>query len=233
MGASLRAVVFDFDYTLADSSRGVRRCVDYALGQMGLPTRRPDDIDRTIGLPLAEAFRRLAPAADPVLAARFEDLFLRHAAEVMVELTVVYPQVPAVLRALRAAGLALAIVSTKHRVRIEAILDRAGLRSEFAAIVGGEDVTRHKPDPGGLAAAMGAVGSNAATTVYVGDSVVDADTAQRAATRFVATLTGTTTREEFAAFAVDAFIPHLGELPGVLLEPRRPGQLTRVAGRPD
>lgn len=216
MGTSPRAVVFDFDYTLADSSQGVRRCVDYAFGELGLPARRPDEINRTIGLPLTEAFRWLAPTADPALASRFQDLFLRHAEKVMVELTVVYAPVPAVLQALRAAGLALAIVSTKHRVRIEAILDRAGLRGGFAAIVGGEDVTRHKPDPCGLAAAMVAVGSDAASTIYVGDSAVDADTAQRAGTRFVATLTGTTTREQFAPFAVDAFIQHLGELPRVL-----------------
>lgn len=220
MGTSPRAVVFDFDYTLADSSRGVRRCVDYAFGELGLPARRPDEINRTIGLPLTEAFRWLAPAADPALSSSFQDLFLRHAEEVMVELTVVYAPVPAVLQALQAVGLALAIVSTKHRVRIEAILDRAGLRGWFAAIVGGEDVTRHKPDPCGLAAAMAAVGSDAASTIYVGDSVVDADTAQRAGTRFVATLTGTTTREQFAPFAVNAFIPHLGELSRVLLDPR-------------
>jgi len=142
----------------------------------------------------------------------------------MVDLTEVYDEVPQALRALRTAGLTLAIVSTKHRVRIEAILDREGLRCEFAAIVGGEDVARHKPDPSGLNVALRTIGSDALQTVYVGDSTVDAETAERAGTRFVATLTGTTSKEMFATFAVEAFIEHIGELPRVLFDPCLPSQ---------
>jgi phosphoglycolate phosphatase len=143
---------------------------------------------------------------------------LHHAEDVMVDSTKVYNEVPQALRALREAGLTLAIVSTKRRVIIEAILEREGLRCEFAAIVGGEDVTRHKPDPSGLIMALRAMGSDAPQTVYVGDSTVDAETAERAGTRFVATLTGTTTKEMFSAFAVEAFIEHIGELPCVLFD---------------
>ena len=36
-GARGRAVIFDFDYTLADSSSGVIACANYALAAMGLP----------------------------------------------------------------------------------------------------------------------------------------------------------------------------------------------------
>jgi phosphoglycolate phosphatase-like HAD superfamily hydrolase len=31
------AIVFDFDYTLADSSAGAVECINFALGRMGLP----------------------------------------------------------------------------------------------------------------------------------------------------------------------------------------------------
>lgn len=32
-----RAVIFDFDLTLVESTEGVAHCVNYALGTLGLP----------------------------------------------------------------------------------------------------------------------------------------------------------------------------------------------------
>ena len=57
--------------------------------------------------------------------------------EVMVDLTELCDSVPATVRALRRAGLDLAIASTRYRLRIEAILARDGLRGDFPVIVGG------------------------------------------------------------------------------------------------
>ena len=47
--ADARAVMFDFDFTLADSSEGVVICVNHALSRMGLPESPADAIARTIG----------------------------------------------------------------------------------------------------------------------------------------------------------------------------------------
>jgi len=55
-----KAVFFDFDYTLADSSKAVIECINYALQKMGYPESSPESICRTIGLTLAEAFKILS-----------------------------------------------------------------------------------------------------------------------------------------------------------------------------
>ena len=73
----------------------------------------------------------------------------------MVDATRVYPGVPGVLQALQACQLRLGILSTKFRYRIEAVLQREGLRDAFELIVGGEDVTQLKPDPEGLLRGFG------------------------------------------------------------------------------
>ena len=39
----IQSVIFDFDYTLADSSEGVIECANYALGRLGLPAASDDD----------------------------------------------------------------------------------------------------------------------------------------------------------------------------------------------
>lgn len=57
--SSFSAVIFDFDYTLADSSKGVVECVNYALRNMGLPPSSSDKIKNTIGMSLSDTLKNL------------------------------------------------------------------------------------------------------------------------------------------------------------------------------
>lgn len=213
IGPGLRAVVFDFDYTLADSSRGVVECVCFAFDRLGLPTVPAAAIFRTIGLSLTDTFLELAGPQHAALADEFIRLFTERADEVMAERTVILGAVPAVIRQLGVWGLVLGIVSTKFRRRIERVLEREGLLDSFATIVGGEDVEDHKPVPDGLNMALERLGSPPASALYVGDSVIDAETAKQAGVPFVAVLTGVTQLASFAAYAPCAVVGSLAELP--------------------
>lgn len=221
MPSQLRTILFDFDYTLADSSPGVIASANFALQALGLPPAAPDAIRRTIGLSLEETFVRLAgsrvPADRFAAASRdFDRLFIQEADAVMADRTVVFPGVAAALRTLRLRGLALGVVSSKFHYRIEQILAREDLRAEFDVIVGREDVIASKPDPEGVLTAMSALGSVPSTTCYVGDSVTDAKTARQAGTAFIAALSGVTARAAFNAFACQAIIASIAELPDAI-----------------
>jgi phosphoglycolate phosphatase len=216
MIGSPSSVIFDFDYTLADSSKGACACIDYALEALGLPAVSADVMTRTIGLSLPDTFVALAPDAGDHLAPEFAQHFLRRAGEVMADLTEIYEDVPDTLSVLRREGIHLAIVSGKYRSRIEAILLREGLDGAFSTIVAGDDVEEQKPDPTGLLAAIEYLGGKPASVLYVGDSIVDAETARRAGVPFIATLTGTTAQDEFSEYSVTAFIDHLGQLPSAI-----------------
>jgi phosphoglycolate phosphatase len=212
----VRAVIFDFDYTLADSSAGAVECVNYALRLTGLPEAEPSRIHQTIGLSTGSALERLAGVTDPAVVAAYFGHFLERADQVMADLTRVYPCVPTVLDELRARGLRLGIVSTKLRYRIETILERAGLADRFSVVVGGEDTALPKPAPDGLFLAARQLDSAPPASVYVGDHPVDAQAAAGAGIPFVATLTGVSGREVFADFEPLAVIADLSGLPGVL-----------------
>jgi phosphoglycolate phosphatase len=108
--------------------------------------------------------------------------------------------------------MAIGIVSTKFRRRIEEILGREDLLEPFDVIVGGEDVSRHKPDPEGLLAAIERLGGSPSGSLYVGDSVTDAETARRAGVPFAAVLNGVTPREAFKDYPVYKILDNLGEL---------------------
>lgn len=195
----VKAVVFDFDYTLADSSAGILKCILYALQQMGLPSAPESLMRESIGLTLAKTLTFLTGNEDVDAGAEFTRLFVEHADRVMADHTVLYETSPQVISALRTAGLPLGIVSTKYRYRIENILQREALLEHFDIIVGGEDVVEHKPHPSSLLRALHHLGCSPEQALYIGDHPVDAEAAERAGVPFVAVLTGTSRRHHFTA----------------------------------
>jgi phosphoglycolate phosphatase len=207
-----RAVLFDFDYTLADSSLGAIDCIGFALDELGFPPVSDDAARRTIGLSLPDTLTALVGPQPAATSAAFGRLFVEQADRLMAEKTVLFSAVRETMACLREQGLALGIVSTKYRRRIETILRREALLAPFAVIVGGEDVSAHKPDPESLRLAMEQLGVGPGVTLYVGDSVIDAEAARRAGVSFVAVLSGTTPREAFEWSGVWAIIGKLAEL---------------------
>jgi phosphoglycolate phosphatase len=213
------AILFDFDYTLADSSLGAIDCIRFALCELGLPPVSDEAVCRTIGLSLPDTLAALARPQPTDVSAAFARLFVEQADRVMADKTVLLPGVRELVTRLHACELALGIVSTKYRRRIETILGREGLLSLFAVIVGGEEVSAHKPDPEGLFLAMERLGVEPAEALYVGDSVTDAEAAQRAGVPFVGVLSGTTGRKDFEGVPRHAILTQLSQLSALVLEP--------------
>jgi phosphoglycolate phosphatase len=216
MNAHITSVIFDFDYTLADSSAGEVECVNYALRAMNLPPAANSDIHTMIGVSLPETFRRLTREANQTRSDEFVELFIKRADEVMLNYIVLFDSVRPAVKQLIANGLTLGIVSTKYHRRIEAFLKREKLTDVFNIIVGGEDVTAHKPDLTGLLMALDKLGKPPSQSIYVGDSVVDAETAQRAGVPFVAVLSGVTLKEAFRNYTPLAVIDNLRSLPTLI-----------------
>ena len=216
--SAFRAVVFDFDYTLADSSQGAIECINFALAEMGLAPASAEAACRTIGLSLNETFLSLAEHHEPHRCAEFYGLFVARAEKVMSDLTVLYESVPATIQLLRDRGLSLGIVSTKYRRRINQVLEREALQHAFQVVIGGEDVEQHKPHPQGLFEAMEKLECSPDSVVYVGDSKVDAELAKRAGVPLVVVLSGVTPKSDFANYSPLATLETVSELPRFLLE---------------
>ena len=93
---------------------------------------------------------------------------------------------------LKAEGITCAIVSTKRRSVIEEILVHQGLSDRVAFVVGGTDVAHYKPHPDSALLALEKAGAAPERALFVGDTVIDAETAQRAGLDFAAVCNGTT-----------------------------------------
>ena len=208
----IQAIIFDFDYTLADSSRGVIACFNFAFGKLGLPLADDAMIRQTIGLTLHDALVMLGGKQYTRYTDEFTRLFMEHADKIMADNTELFDVVPETIAALRDLGIRLGIFSLKYRYRIETVLKREQLLDTFEIIIGAEDVSEYKPNPKGLLMAMERLDCVSENCLYVGDSVTDAKTAQRADTDFIAVLSGVTSRAAFKDYDVYAVLRDVSEL---------------------
>lgn len=210
------AIVFDFDLTLVDSSQGFVVCHTYAALRHGLTPPTLPAILRTIGTPLPVVFRRLYGDDHASLSEAYLKDYQAKADDVMSDLTVYIDGAKDALTKLAAAGVPLGIVSQKLRYRVDDVLRRGGVIDKFAVVLGGDDVAALKPDPAGLLAAVDKLGVHPGDAIYVGDTTIDAETAERAGTAFVGVLTGVTSADDFAPYEPAACLESVKLLPGLL-----------------
>lgn len=196
-----KAFIFDFDLTLADSTKGIFICYKKCLEHFGYRIPENDEIFVTIGHTIQDSLGLLI-GEKPDNVEEMHRYYVSLADKYMVKNTEFYPDVPAVLQVLKQAGKKVGIVSTKFRYRIMQSFDLAG-SFPVDEIVGGEDVKAHKPDPEGILLMLDRLEVLKKETLYVGDSYIDAETAQNAGVDFAGVLTGSTTRDAFSKY------PHL------------------------
>lgn len=197
---SYTTYLFDFDYTLADSSKGIVTCFQIVLNRHGYSNITDNTIKRTIGKTLEDSFSILTGVSDAAQLIAFKKEYVEEANEHMTVNTVLFAETKKVLTALKEKGAHIGIISTKYRYRIKEMIDLHFPDHFFDLIIGGEDVSAAKPSPEGVKLAMQRLQTVPAETLYVGDSTVDAETAQAAGVDFAGVLHGMTTKEELQVY---------------------------------
>jgi len=178
------AIVFDLDGTLIDSAPDIRAAVNRTLEGEG---HAPLDLPTVVsfighGLPNLVAKAMAARGIDMAEHARLTGVTLAHYNAASNDLTRPYPGMMAVLERLRRDGHRLGICTNKPEGPARKVLDQFAMAHLFDVVVGGDSLTVKKPDPAPLHHAFAALG--VISGLYVGDSEVDADTAQAAAVPF-------------------------------------------------
>ena len=198
-----QAVCFDFDYTLGDCTDSIVAGFRHGLTALGWPAPDREAVRGTIGYLLEDAYTMLTGDTSPENRAKFRPLFLEAAQELQRREAVLFPGAAELLRSLTAHGVKTALVSTKRGDTLEIIMDRFGLLRDLTTVIGSADVHRPKPDPEGLLLAMKRMGTVPESTLFCGDTVLDAGAAQNAGCHFAAVLNGTTPARAFQDFSPD------------------------------
>ncbi len=177
--------VFDLDGTLIDSAPDIHAAGNAVLAAEGLPGVTPEQARSFIGNGARVFVERLERAAagssDPARADRMRRRFAEEY-EVAHALTRPYPGAESALMLLKSTGWRLGLCTNKPLGPTRSVLAHFGWTDLFEIIIGGDSLPVIKPDPAPLHAAMAALGDG--PVVYVGDSEVDAATAQATRTPF-------------------------------------------------
>lgn len=210
----IKAYLFDFDYTLVDSSPAIVHCFNAAFEKEGLP--KPDEahIKKLIGMPLEGMAKALHHKMDESLIERIKTNYMAEADIVATRLTRFFPDASSLMTFLKRKGCQTGIVSTKFRYRIVEALEANQMTDLFTLIIGGEDVHTHKPDPEGILIALDRLHLSKDEVIFVGDSLFDYYAAQNAGVSFRAVLNGMTTEAEFLEHGCpkENIILNLGDL---------------------
>jgi phosphoglycolate phosphatase len=102
----------------------------------------------------------------------------------MTTLTRLYPGVRPTLQRLRDQGVVLAVCTNKPQAPARAICDALDLTPLLSVITGATDALPKKPNPDMLLHTLAEMGCAPADALYVGDSMVDLNTAKHASVPF-------------------------------------------------
>jgi phosphoglycolate phosphatase len=210
-------LAFDLDGTLADTAPDIAAAMNRMLADFGRPALAVDDIRPMIGDGAKNLIRRALAAtgeATDALVDRAHPLYLDHYAAHVCAGTTPYPGVERALDDLAARGVRLAICTNKaERISLQ-LLAALGWSERFVALVGGNSLGMRKPDPRMLEETIQRSGGGRAA--FVGDTIIDAETARAAGLPFVAVSFGFRARP-VEAFGADAVIDSYAELVPALI----------------
>jgi phosphoglycolate phosphatase len=185
-------VVFDLDGTLIDSAGAILASYRAAFAACGLAPVRAIEAG-IVGPPLGETLRQLAGSEDSELIARLADAFRQSYDKGGLLETLAYPGVGDMLRALRAAGMKLAIATNKRIHPTRLIVEHLGWVELFGpdSVYALDMFTPPLPDK---AAMLGRLlidqGIDAHRAVYVGDRAEDGEAAEANHLPFIAATWG-------------------------------------------
>ena len=172
-----RAVLFDFDGTLADSYAAITASVNHVLAFHGRPPLSEAQVRGLVGHGLVNLMETILPGLDPEANAR---RYREHHPTVMKELTKLLPGIPEGLMALKAVGIELGVCSNKPSNFTNRLLQILDLAPYFETVYGPEEAGAAKPDPAMIVQSLARMNVPLKEALYVGDMDVDIETGRRA-----------------------------------------------------
>ena len=214
-------IIFDLDGTLINTISDLGQACNHALAACGFPTHKIEDYPRLVGNGVNKLIERALPQEhrneETVL--RLREYFVPYYDEHNCDFTRPYDGIPELLEALKRKGdeamrrtgerWFLAVASNKYQAATEKIV--AQLFPGVFDIVLGERVgVERKPNPQIVYDILSTLNTQHSTLncLYIGDSLVDAETARAAGVTLVLCTWGFGTREQMESAHPDYLVDH-------------------------
>lgn len=181
----LKAVLFDLDGTLFDTSKGIFRTANYTVETLGLePCSDSSQLRKFVGPPLKDCFRIVYGIDDEELLDKCVEVYRAEYRRLGMHLCHMYPGMRRLLKDLRAAGVRTGVCTLKYEKLAKLIFDEKGCSRLFDTVRGTDDqgkVTKAEC----VRRAMADLGVSKEETILVGDTANDLKGALEAGVGFI------------------------------------------------
>ena len=192
----IKAVVFDFDGTICDTGKGIKRSARYALKSMGFACPPAEELDDFIGPPLFDSFKKYGATDEE--ARQLIDCYREDYSEDGLFESELYDGVETLLASLQQDGVLLAIASSKPVKFVRRLLDYFNISDCFTVINGVDLQNDTESKPHIIARTLQDLGVTASEALMVGDRSYDINGGKVNAMASVGVLWGYGIREELA-----------------------------------
>ena len=181
-------ILFDFDGTLADSSKIIIPCIYHTYRKMGLKTPPENILHKFIGPPLYDAFGVIGMPKE--LTDQAVEIYREYFNSKNFTDFELFDGIEYLLRTLKDAGVRLAVASVRIEDKLQEICNKTRLSRYFEAVCGRveEEGVLTKADV--VRRALKQLGNPAGKAVLIGDSDFDEEGAAQAGVDFVAVMYG-------------------------------------------
>jgi phosphoglycolate phosphatase len=204
-----RAVLFDFDGTLADSYAAITASVNHVRAYFNLSTMTEEEVKPFVGRGLEILLSRVAKEAD---LKQSLVLYGEHHPKVIRSHTHLLPGAHETIAALKRRGCLVGVCSNKNVSFTRDLLEFFQLSAWVDVVLGPDDVPRPKPAPDMLLTALARLGVAPAEALYIGDMTVDIATARSAGIRVWVVPTGSVDQATLKTARPDRILDNLGQI---------------------
>ncbi|MBR1877787.1 MAG: HAD-IA family hydrolase [Paludibacteraceae bacterium] len=216
-------VIFDLDGTLLNTIDDLGYACNHALAAEGFPTHAIEEYPRLVGNGVNKLIERALPAelktsseATETLVQRVRAHFVPYYDAHNCDYTRPYEGIPELLAELKSRGWHLAVASNKYQAATEKIVAHF-FPGMFDVVLGERVGVPRKPDPRIVQDILSTFSFQLSPfTLYIGDSLVDCDTAANAGLPFVACSWGFVPREKLAEAGCRQIIDTPAELLNII-----------------
>jgi HAD superfamily hydrolase (TIGR01509 family) len=184
--------------------------VNHVRTHHDLPALAEAEVRRHVGRGPAYLLENTVPGTDLT---RDLALYRSHHPTVMHSGTHLMPGAVEMMKALKDRGFRTGICSNKPGAFTRTLVGHLGLGDGVDVVFSPEDVARPKPAPDMVVAALARLQVPAGEALYVGDMVVDIETARSAGVKVWVVPTGSDTRATLVAAEPDRILNDLPEIP--------------------
>ena len=214
----IQNLIFDFDGTLADTSKLIVSTFQKTIEELDLPFRSEEDIKATIGIRLEEIPSYLwpdIPGLGENMAAIYRKNFVILKDIIPVEL---FPGVKETLQNLSGKGIKMAIATSRSRHSVEELTEQLGIRKYFDYLLGGDNVLKGKPNPESIYMILKSMNWAVDPSMMIGDMSVDILMGKRVGIKTCGVTYGNGKEAELRESGADYIISEFSSLTNVVTD---------------